>query len=163
MIRNRFSSLHLTISPRPCNRHSSSDAIVIPDILNIDNDEGNGAASRNHVFWNLFRIWALYVREWSGKLPLLLTEMKYCLLIAFPLSFLQNRTRCKEVMVEKSCQQNVCKKPMNILGGIPVPVLNIKKLHQEELNLAQWKWKIISRNICSFNNENLHNWLAHIL
>lgn len=46
--------------------------------------------------------WALYVRECSGKLPLLLTEMKYCLCIASPLSFYQNRTHCKdEVTAER--------------------------------------------------------------
>ena len=43
--RNRFSSLRFTISQRPRYRHPSSDAIVIPDILNIDNDGGNGAAN----------------------------------------------------------------------------------------------------------------------
>lgn len=34
-------------------------------------------------------------------------------------------------MVEKSCQQNVCEQLMNISGGVPIPVLNIKKLRQE--------------------------------
>lgn len=77
-------------------------------------------------------LWALYVRDCSGKLTLLLTEMKYCLLTAFTKTA---HVVKKKVMVEKSCQQNFCKKLMNISGGILIDVLNIKKL-QEELHIT---------------------------
>lgn len=71
-------------------------------LLNIDNDVGNMAADRNHVFWNRLQ-GALYVEN----LPQLLTEMKYCLL------FYRNHTPCKEVWRRRSCQHTVCDQIMN--------------------------------------------------
>ena len=43
----------------------------------------------------------------------------------------------KKSVAEESCQHNVCDHIINISGGIPIPVLNIKEWRQEEINLRE--------------------------
>lgn len=44
----------------------------------------------------------------------------------------KKKRKRKESVAEESCQHNVCDHIINISGGIPIPVLNIKERRQAD-------------------------------